>query len=135
PSFNFPTPRRRHYDSLVKSRKLSLPTPSSFRTKWALAPGTVFLNHGSFGACPKHILDLQSQLRREMEAEPVQFLWRRYEKRLEPARIELAKFIGAEPRDLVFVTNATTGINAVTRSLKLRPSDELLTTNHDYNAC
>ena len=114
---------------------LATPQPSEFRQHWALAPGTVFLNHGSFGACPIPILELQTELRGQMEAEPVQFLWRRYEERLEPSRIALAKFIGARPRDLVFVTNATTAINAVVRSLKLRRGDELLTTNHDYNAC
>src|SRR5512137_1475267 len=70
-----------------------------------------------------------------MEAEPVQLLWRRYEERLEPVRAEAARFLGAHARDLVLVTNATTGINAVVRSLKLRRGDELLTTNHDYNAC
>ena len=70
-----------------------------------------------------------------MEAEPVQFLWRRYEERLEPARLELAKFVGARPRDLVFITNTTAGVNAVVRSLRLRRGDELLTTNLDYNAC
>ena len=70
-----------------------------------------------------------------MEASPVQFLWRHYEKLLEPARKELAGFIGADPADLVLVTNATTGVNAVIRSIKLRPGDELLTTNLDYNAC
>jgi len=70
-----------------------------------------------------------------MEAEPVQFLWRRYEERLEPARRKLAQFIGAKSKDLVFVTNATTGVNAVFRSLRLRRGDEILTTNHDYNAC
>lgn len=70
-----------------------------------------------------------------MEAEPVQFLWRRYEERLEPARSALARFVGAKPADLVFVTNATTGVNAVLNSIKLRAGDELLTTDHDYNAC
>jgi len=95
----------------------------------------VFLNHGSFGACPKPILKLQHEFRRQMEAEPVQFLWRRYEERLEPSRTALARFIGAKPADLVFVTNATTGVNAVVRSLRLRRGDELLTTNQDYNAC
>jgi isopenicillin-N epimerase len=70
-----------------------------------------------------------------MEAEPVQFLWRRYEERLEPARQELARFVGAKSKDLVFITNATAGVNAVVRSLNLRRGDELLTTNHDYNAC
>lgn len=70
-----------------------------------------------------------------MEAEPVQFLWRRYEELLDPSRRILASYVGANPRDVVFVTNATTGINAVVRSLRLRPGDEILTTNHDYNAC
>jgi isopenicillin-N epimerase len=70
-----------------------------------------------------------------MEAEPVQFLWRRYEERLEPARAEIARFIGARPKDVVFVTNATTGINAVLGSYTFRRGDELLSTNHDYNAC
>ncbi|MGH7972301.1 MAG: aminotransferase class V-fold PLP-dependent enzyme, partial [Limisphaerales bacterium] len=109
--------------------------PSKFRRHWALAEGTVFLNHGSFGACPIPILAEQSELRRQMEAEPVQFLWRRYEERLEPSRRAVADFIGAKARDVVFVTNATTGVNAVLRSLGLRPGDEILTTNRDYNAC
>jgi isopenicillin-N epimerase len=70
-----------------------------------------------------------------MEAEPVQFLWRRYEARLEPSRMELSRFLNARPRDVVFVTNATTAVNAVVRSLKLRSGDQVLTTNLDYNAC
>lgn len=65
----------------------------------------------------------------------MQFLWRRFEERLGPARVELAKFVGARSRDLAFITNTTTGVNAVARSLKLRRGDEVLTTNHDYNAC
>lgn len=99
-----------------------------------LDPEVVFLNHGAFGACPKHVLDYQHALRMEMEAGPPQFLWRRYEERLDPARAEIARFVGAKPRDLVLTTNATTGINAVVRSLRLRRGDELLTTSLDYNA-
>jgi len=119
----------------VNESKLARPAPNRFRRDWRLARGTVFLNHGSFGACPKPILQLQERLRAQMEGEPVQFLWRRYEERLEPARAEVARFVGARPRDLVFVTNATTGVNAVVRSLNLRSGQELLTTTHDYNAC
>jgi isopenicillin-N epimerase len=70
-----------------------------------------------------------------MEAEPVQFLWRRYEEHLEPARVALAKFIGARAQDIAFVTNATVGVNSVLRSVKLGRGDELLSTNLDYNAC
>jgi isopenicillin-N epimerase len=117
------------------SDQLLPPKPNRFRRHWGLAPGTVFLNHGSFGACPKAVLDLQTKLREELESEPVQFLWRRYEERLEPARRALAKFVGASSRDVVFVTNATTGVNSVLRSLPLRRGDELLTTSLDYNAC
>jgi isopenicillin-N epimerase len=95
----------------------------------------VFLNHGSFGACPSAILKRQTELRRRMEAEPVQFLWRHYEEHLQVARSEVARFVGANPRDLVFVTNATSGVNAVLNSARLGPGDEILTTSHDYNAC
>ena len=119
----------------MKQIRLAFPPQSRLRRHWTLAPDVAFLNHGSFGACPKPILELQASLRLQMEAEPVQFLWRRYEERLELARRQVAKFVGCRPQDLVFVTNATTGVNAVVRSLKLRPGDEILTTNHDYNAC
>ena len=119
----------------MKQTRLPFPSHSRFRRYWTLPPGVAFLNHGSFGACPKPILKLQADLRRQMEAEPVQFLWRRYEDRLEPARRQGARFVGARAQDLVFVTNATSGVNAVMRSLTLRPGDEVLTTNHDYNAC
>jgi isopenicillin-N epimerase len=119
----------------VAQPRLKLPAPSEFRPHWALATRTVFLNHGSFGACPKPILRLQSEFRRRMEAEPVQFLWRRYEDWLEPSRAGVAHFVGAKPRDLVFVANATTAVNSVVRSLPLRRGDEILTTDLDYNAC
>lgn len=116
-------------------QKLLPPKPNRFRRHWGLAPHTVFLNHGSFGACPKPVLALQAKLRQEMEAEPVQFLWRRYDERLDAARRALAKFVGTRAHDIVFTTNATTGVNAVLRSLKLQRGDELLTTSLDYNAC
>jgi isopenicillin-N epimerase len=119
----------------VKQIRLAFPPQSRLRRHWTLAPDVAFLNHGSFGACPKPILELQASLRLQMEAEPVQFLWRRYDERLELSRRQVAKFVGSRPQDLVFVTNATTGVNAVVRSLKLKPGDEILSTNHDYNAC
>ena len=122
------------------SNELSDPGPSvstrgSAGGFWGLKAGVAFLNHGSFGACPKPILELQAELRRQMEAKPMQFLWRHYDERIEPSRQALARFVGARPSDLVFVTNATTGVNAVVRSLNLRRGDALLTTCLDYNAC
>jgi len=133
PEFQFRLSVR--YNDAVTQNRFSFPKASPFRRHWQLAPNTVFLNHGSFGACPTPILALQSKLRGELEAEPVQFLWRRYEERLDPARRALAKFVGAGSRDIVFLTNATAGVNAVVRSLKFKPGDELLTTSLDYNAC
>jgi isopenicillin-N epimerase len=102
---------------------------------WPLDRGVIFLNHGSFGACPTEVLRHQAALRAEMEAEPVRFLSRELDDRLDAARQALAAFVGADPDDLAFVTNATSGVNTVLRSFVLSPGDELLTTDHAYNAC
>jgi isopenicillin-N epimerase len=106
-----------------------------FATLWLLDRRVVFLNHGSFGACPTEVLRHQAALRAEMEAEPVRFLSRELDDRLDAARGALAAFVGADPEDLAFVTNATSGVNAVLRSRDFAPGDELLTTDHAYNAC
>src|SRR3990167_1371429 len=105
------------------------------RELWPLERGVIFLNHGSFGACPAEVLRQQAALRDEMEAEPVRFLSRELDDRLAGARQALAAFVGADADDLAFVANATGGVNAVLRSLRFSPGDELLTTDHAYNAC
>src|SRR5215831_926202 len=102
---------------------------------WTLDPTIAFLNHGSFGACPEAILRVQSELRAHLEREPVRFFVRELEERLDVARIELAAYVGADPDDLAFVNNATTGVNTVLRSLRFGPGDEVVTTNHAYAAC
>ena len=102
---------------------------------WPLDPDVIFLNHGSFGACPSEVLRRQGALRDRMEAGPVRFLSRDLDDLLDVARARLAAFVGADPDDLGFVANATTGVNAVLRSLRFSPGDELLTTDHTYNAC
>ena len=106
-----------------------------FPSLWCLDPAVAYLNHGSFGACPAAVLERQSALRLELEREPVEFLAVRLQGRLNMAREALAAFLGAEPADLAFVSNATSGVNAVLRSLEFRPGDELLTTSHTYAAC
>jgi isopenicillin-N epimerase len=102
---------------------------------WSLDPAVTFLNHGSFGACPIEVLAVQSELRARLERQPVRFFVRDLPGLLETARAKAAQFVGADPDDLAFVPNATSGANAVLRSLRLSPGDELLTTNHAYNAC
>ncbi|MBD2497201.1 aminotransferase class V-fold PLP-dependent enzyme [Nostoc sp. FACHB-280] len=108
---------------------------SSYQELWTLDPSVVFLNHGSYGACPKAVLAVQQSLRSQLEQDPVNFFGRKWEPLLDNARSQLAAFIHADIQDLVFVPNATTGVNSVLRSLHFAPDDEILTTNHEYNAC
>lgn len=107
---------------------------SDLRPLWDLDPAITFLNHGSFGACPRVLLDHQADLRRLMEARPVEFLARRLEPMLDEARRALADFVGADPAGLAFVPNATTGVNAIVGSLPWEPGDEIVVTDHGYHA-
>jgi isopenicillin-N epimerase len=107
----------------------------NFAKHWSLDPSVTYLNHGSYGACPSAVLAFQSGLRLEMEREPVDFLSAALPARLNTARAALSAFLGADPLDLVFVPNATTGVNAVLQSLSFGPDDELLITSHTYAAC
>jgi len=102
---------------------------------WPLDPKVAFLNHGSIGSCPLPVLDFQRALRDRLERQPVQFLVRDMESLLDQARGALAQFTGARPENLVFVPNATSGVNTVLRSLTFAPGDELLVTDQEYNAC
>ena len=106
------------------------------RDLFLLRDDVVFLNHGSFGACPQPVFAVYQNLQRELESEPVDFLARErtFPARMQQARARLAAFVGAQRDELVFVPNATTGLNVVARSLLLEPGDEVLTSDHEYGA-
>jgi isopenicillin-N epimerase len=108
---------------------------SPFAGNWTLDPGILYLNHGSFGACPRPVLEFQADLRARMEREPFDFLHRHLDARLAEAREALGAFVGAAPDGLAFVPNATYAVNAALRSWDLKPGDEVLTTDHTYGAC
>jgi isopenicillin-N epimerase len=115
--------------------KTSATPESPWADLWLLDPAVDYLNHGSFGACPKAILERQAALRLELEREPVDFFIRALPGLLAGARRALAEFVGADGDDLAFLPNATAGVNAVVRSFAFSPGDELLTTDHAYAAC
>lgn len=120
---------------MIDVQPLPKPLAAPLARHWILDPKTVFLNHGSFGACPEKVLDYQTHIRRVMESEPVRFFARDLHASLQQAREDLGAFIGADPEDLVSVANATTGVNTVLSSIPLSTGDEVLVTNHEYPAC
>jgi len=105
------------------------------RDQFLLDPGLVFLNHGSYGACPSPVLEAWQGWQRELERNPVEFLGRRSAALLRTARERAAAAFGAQADDLVFVPNATTGVATMARSWPLAPGDEVLGTDHEYGAC
>ncbi|KQS46664.1 penicillin epimerase [Flavobacterium sp. Leaf359] len=99
-----------------------------------LDPSITFLNHGSFGACPKPIFEEYQRLQLELENEPVYFIQKKAETYLKKAKEKLSGYIGCQPEDFFFTPNPTVAINTVMRSLNLQPGDEILATNHEYGA-
>lgn len=108
---------------------------AELRKLFLLDPEIAFLNHGSFGAVPGPVFERYQEIQREFESNPVLYHGRRFNELMRGAREELGRYVNADPLDLVFVTNATVGVNIVTRSLKLDETCVVLTTDHEYGAC
>jgi isopenicillin-N epimerase len=104
------------------------------KDSFLLDPGVVYLNHGSFGACPRPVFDAYQRWQQELERQPVEFLAleRGFPALLDEARRALAGYLGAAPENLAFMPNATSGLNAVARSLALAPGDEVLLGDAEY---
>ncbi len=106
----------------------------AWKERFQLDPDVAFLNHGSFGACPKPVFAEYQRIQRELELQPVRFLGREFRDRMAAARTALAEYVGADADDLVYVPNTTTGLNMAAQSIALRPGDEVLATDHEYGA-
>jgi isopenicillin-N epimerase len=117
---------------------------SHWRSAWLLDPAVTYLNHGTVGAVPRRVLAAQQAIRDDMERAPSRFMLRDLSgwvggprdrpTRMREAAAAVARFVGAEAGDLVFVDNATAGVNAVLRSFPLGGGDEILITDHTYGA-
>lgn len=105
------------------------------REHFLLDPSISFLNHGSYGACPRDVVEDYQKWQLALERNPVDFLGRNSAGLLRWARQSLAAYLGAHTDNLVFVSNATTGVNIVAKSLMLKPGDSIVATDHEYGAC
>lgn len=106
----------------------------SFRDRWTLREDTIYLNHGSFGPPPRLVQAERRRLQAELDAQPMDFFYRRMEGEMQAARAKLADFVAAAVENLVLVDNATYGMNVVADSFPLQPGDEVLLTDHEYGA-
>jgi isopenicillin-N epimerase len=120
---------------LSLSVPVSAPPAEALREEFLLDPDVVFLNHGSFGATPEPVFAEYGRWQRELERQPVEFLGRRAEDLLDEARTAMSAYLGCARDDLVFVPNATTGINVVAKSLPIDPGDDVVGTDLEYGAC
>ena len=108
---------------------------SSLKEYFLLDPNIVFLNHGSYGAAPKPVFEAYQNWQRRLENQPVLFLGRELPELMRESRIALGKYLNADADDLVYIPNATHGVNIVAHSLQVKPGEEVLTTDHEYGAC
>ena len=108
---------------------------SSLKQYFLLDPSVIFLNHGSFGATPKPVFDAYQNWQLRLEGQPVLFLGRELDGLLKDSREVLGEYLNADAGDLIYVPNATHGVNIIAHSLALKPGDEILTTDHEYGAC
>lgn len=113
----------------------NLNTMNTLRKLFLLDPNIAFLNHGSFGATPQPVFEEYQRWQLRLERQPVLFLGRELDDLLHAARAALGEYLHAHADDLVYIPNATHGVNIIARSMKLIPGDEILTSDHEYGAC
>jgi isopenicillin-N epimerase len=130
----WPTSRRPQFHVYAQYNERWLTITNPLRSQFLLNPEVTYLNHGAFGACPRPVFEAYQRWQLELERQPVEFLGRCSDALLDSARAALAADIHTDADNLIFVPNATLGVNTVARSLALQPGDEILATNHEYGA-
>jgi isopenicillin-N epimerase len=115
--------------------KTTFPFYSEQSRYWKLDDEIVFLNHGSFGSTPIEVLEKQNQLRQQMEHESVRFMIRELYPLYNESLRKLSRFVGAMEKNMVFVKNATMGVNTIFHSLQFKEGNEILIHSHAYGAC
>ena len=108
---------------------------STLKEYFLLDPNIIFLNHGSFGATPRPVFEAYQNWQLRLERQPVLFLGREFDELLLRSRTALGHDLHADADDLVYIPNATHGVNIIAHSLALQDGDEILTTDHEYGAC
>ncbi|MFN8382929.1 MAG: aminotransferase class V-fold PLP-dependent enzyme [Anaerolineales bacterium] len=108
---------------------------SNVKQHFLLDPSVIFLNHGSFGATPKPVFEAYQNWQLRLERQPVLFLGRELDGLLQNSRQVLGAYLNADSNDLIYIPNATHGVNIIAHSLAFEPGDEILTTDHEYGAC
>ena len=106
----------------------------NLKDQFLLDPSIAYLNHGSYGACPRPVFDAYQAYQRELETEPASLLYRNFSSRIQKARERLSHFINCKSDQLAFVRNATYGMNMVAQSINLKQGDTVLATNYEYGA-
>jgi isopenicillin-N epimerase len=114
---------------------MTFPEPSSYASHWMLDPRIVFLNQGSYGACPREVFDARVRQLEAAEAEPIDFLMHEAWRLLDRSREKLGALVNAPTADMVFVPNVTVAFATIMNNLKLEPGDEVLANTHEYPAC
>ncbi|MDP6755920.1 MAG: aminotransferase class V-fold PLP-dependent enzyme, partial [Candidatus Marinimicrobia bacterium] len=109
--------------------------PQSLRPLFHLDPDIVFLNHGSYGACPKPVFKAYQQYQRDLETQPVRFMQEKVYELLERSREALGDYINCHKEDVIFVHNPTHAVANVIHNLDLQSGDEVLSTNLEYGSC
>lgn len=107
---------------------------NNFKDDFLIDDDVIFLNHGSFGACPRPVFENYQNWQLRLEHQPVEFLSRRVDDLLADSRQKLAAYLNTGADNVVYFPNPTTAINMVARSLELERNDEILTTDHEYGA-